>query len=295
MGKLTFNHEGNYVCECGKRFTNSQSFNGHKVHCSEHRANKNNTAYWELIDKNRNDKSKDALIKLWEQRKQDKANLWAADGHRCKKCGKAMTIKFGSGRYCSRSCANSREHTQETKDKISSSLLKRDPQSKKSSKRICIICGGEIPKESKSKVCSYLCKEKWIINKYKKACSIAEALRADANKQRGKEHEELTDEQVKLLREELDDDNKLREKYRNKRVNAQKEGMSCNLTFAEYMLLAKEAGIKSSDIGFSGKKYVLARYNDQGNYTYGNCRFITQYNNSREKIISFESYKKWSR
>ena len=37
------------------------------------------------------------------------------------------------------------------------------------------------------------------------------------------------------------------------------------------------------ELGFSGKKYVLARYNDSGNYTYNNCRFITQRENMAEQ------------
>jgi len=31
-----FNHQGNYKCECGKEFDNSQAFNGHKSHCKIH-------------------------------------------------------------------------------------------------------------------------------------------------------------------------------------------------------------------------------------------------------------------
>lgn len=30
-----------------------------------------------------------------------------------------MTKKFGSGRFCSRSCANTRKHSEETKSKLS--------------------------------------------------------------------------------------------------------------------------------------------------------------------------------
>lgn len=37
----------------------------------------------------------------------------------CQNCGKIMTEKYGSGRFCSKSCANTRHHSQETKQKIS--------------------------------------------------------------------------------------------------------------------------------------------------------------------------------
>lgn len=39
--------------------------------------------------------------------------------YQCKKCGKVCETKFGSGSFCSRNCANSRERTLETKEKIS--------------------------------------------------------------------------------------------------------------------------------------------------------------------------------
>ena len=82
---------------------------------------------------------------------------------------------------------------------------------------------------------------------------------------------------------ELDDDGKLIQRWRNKCVNAKKEGIECKLTFDEYCTLVKEAGLVSSQLGFTGEKYVLGRYNDEGDYTLENCRFITQKENSDEK------------
>lgn len=49
-------------------------------------------------------------------------------------------------------------------------------------------------------------------------------------------------------------------------------------------MLVREANLKSSDLGFSGNGYVLARFNDEGDYVYGNCRFITQKENSEERL-----------
>lgn len=85
---------------------------------------------------------------------------------------------------------------------------------------------------------------------------------------------------------DLNDDGKLKQKYVNKKTNAIKENLICELSFYEYCLLIKKAGLKSSDIGFSGNNYVLARYNDSGNYTYGNCRFITNKENIAERKTS---------
>lgn len=82
---------------------------------------------------------------------------------------------------------------------------------------------------------------------------------------------------------ELDDDGKLRQRWYNKQMNARKEGLECFLTFDEYCQLVKDAGLVSSNLGFSGDKYVLARFNDQGDYTLDNCRFILQAENAKER------------
>ena len=41
----------------------------------------------------------------------------------CERCGKWHDGSFGSGRFCNRSCANARDHSDETKRKISSGVL----------------------------------------------------------------------------------------------------------------------------------------------------------------------------
>lgn len=82
------------------------------------------------------------------------------------------------------------------------------------------------------------------------------------------------------------DDPILYGKWLNKRNNAKLEGVKFDLTFDEYWKLKDEANLKTEDLGFSGKGYVLARYNDKGPYKYGNCRFITQSQNAKERKIS---------
>lgn len=42
----------------------------------------------------------------------------------CEKCGKLVTEKFGSGKFCSRKCANSHKMSEDTKLKISNSVKK---------------------------------------------------------------------------------------------------------------------------------------------------------------------------
>ena len=84
----------------------------------------------------------------------------------------------------------------------------------------------------------------------------------------------------------LDDDGKLRRRWLNKRVNADKEGIEFKLSFAQFCSLVSEAGLVSSQLGFSGEGYVLARYRDAGPYAYGNCRFITQTENMAERSVT---------
>ena len=56
----------------------------------------------------------------------------------CERCGKEVeeSEKFGSGRFCSRACANTRERSAEVKEKISKGL-------KKETACYCTYCGKE--------------------------------------------------------------------------------------------------------------------------------------------------------
>lgn len=86
----------------------------------------------------------------------------------------------------------------------------------------------------------------------------------------------------------------LKQKYLHKRVNAAKENIEFHLTLDEFRELVEEAGLLPSQLGYTGDNYVLARYNDQGDYSRYNCRFITQLENAHEKVIS-EAMRKHSR
>jgi hypothetical protein len=46
--------------------------------------------------------------------------------YNCKRCGVSVETKFGSGVFCSRACANSRERTEEVKRKISQAIKSCD-------------------------------------------------------------------------------------------------------------------------------------------------------------------------
>lgn len=114
-----------FKCECGKEFTNPQSFNGHKSNCHVHILTKYPSV--EEYYKNKKPLSNNGAIKS-HQKKLDREARWISEKHTCEKCGKIMTEKFGSGRFCSRACANSRNHSLETISKIKTSInLKWEP------------------------------------------------------------------------------------------------------------------------------------------------------------------------
>lgn len=61
----------------------------------------------------------------------------------------------------------------------------------------------------------------------------------------------------------------------------------CTLTFEQYVGLALEANITDpNQIGRSIDKFQMARTGDSGDYSLGNCRFITMRDNIKEKVIN---------
>lgn len=107
-----------YTCICGKICTSPAAFNGHKQGCKEHIINKYGSleAYYEI--KNRNHNRGKKLRERSNLSKETKHNQWISEQHTCEKCGKVMTEKWGSGRFCSASCANSRPKSLEERAKI---------------------------------------------------------------------------------------------------------------------------------------------------------------------------------
>lgn len=101
--------KGYYKCECGKEFNNPQKFNGHKSQCVVHltAVNKLQSRNAKLV------KFQLAGLKANQNKSQRTAETkqtyllnWISEHHVCEKCGKVMTEKFGSGRFCSASCAH---------------------------------------------------------------------------------------------------------------------------------------------------------------------------------------------
>lgn len=115
---------------CGKEFANPQSFNGHKSHCKEHHLGK----FGNLNSLNKMKKGhlqacqrgRQQYVNNREIEKQQHMQKWIIEQHKCENCGEVMTKYYGSGRFCSRSCANKRSHSEETKKKISESMKNVD-------------------------------------------------------------------------------------------------------------------------------------------------------------------------
>ena len=59
----------------------------------------------------------------------------------CEKCGEPVYNKFGSGRFCSRACANSHIQTDEINAKRSKTLLDRYSDRHFDRYSICKVCG----------------------------------------------------------------------------------------------------------------------------------------------------------
>lgn len=164
-----------YKCECGKVFDNPQKFNGHKSHCKVHliavgKLDKVTAAHRQAgITTSSINKQK------FEERQKELKNQWISQQHRCKRCGKIMFVKFGSGDYCSSSCANSHQKSDATKRHLSSvakdnaALLKAqkiDEYNLNPSK--CVVCGNALPYNKRNnQTCSIECRGKLISVKSK--------------------------------------------------------------------------------------------------------------------------------
>lgn len=95
------------TCECGKVFTSSASLVGHyghcKVHLGEDRYNKiRSEAAVKLREGHQKYVQEQRDIK--EQKDTQLLIKWLADEHKCEFCGKIMTSKYASGRFCDEQC-----------------------------------------------------------------------------------------------------------------------------------------------------------------------------------------------
>lgn len=133
-----------YICKyCGKEFDDIHKRVGHENVCKER------PDYEEIIAK-RKLGGKNARIIQNKKRALPRKTYQCV----CEKCNKEFEITCIESQYfyikhfyCSRSCANTRIHSEETKQKISNSLKKEKKI------RYCLDCGVEITSKSRSGYC----------------------------------------------------------------------------------------------------------------------------------------------
>lgn len=90
-------------------------------------------------------------------------------------------------------------------------------------------------------------------------------------------------------------------KWRHLCGNGTRRGNPVELTFYQYMVLAREAELTSPDqIGNKPGLYQMGRLGDEGPYKVGNCRFITHEQNLQEQLENtggdtalYERIKNW--
>lgn len=171
-----------YKCICGKIFDNPQKFNGHKQGCSEHIISKYGSleAYYTI--KNRNHDRGRKVKERIEGLKTKQLEIWIQEKHICERCGKVMTERWGSGRFCSRKCANSHTQSEECKQKISKTVNSKEYTLRKNnileyekSPNRCPICGKILSYDQRyNKVCSFECSKKYNSDKMLKKISSGE-------------------------------------------------------------------------------------------------------------------------
>lgn len=78
----------------------------------------------------------------------------------CNKCFKEIDGTYGSGKFCSRACANSRNISEEHRIKVSNTLITKFAKNRII--RNCLTCSKEIvtTKKRNKKYCNYTCADK---------------------------------------------------------------------------------------------------------------------------------------
>lgn len=149
-----------YICKyCGKEYEKASQLAGHCSHCQKHP----NLEYHNIVAKRIGDMLKD-------YHKNGNGNKLKIYNCTCNKCGKiySLTIKesdFKNGRYtkyCSKSCANSRTHSSEVKDKISKGLHEYHirTNTERQPKR-CKVCGEIYGTCKYPEICNHKVKSWW--------------------------------------------------------------------------------------------------------------------------------------
>lgn len=157
-----------YTCLCGATFDNWSLYGGHKQCCCTFLIDKYGSLDNYYAIKNRNHNRGKALSERSKIKKEQELQKWIAESHTCEKCGKIMTEKYGSGRFCCQSCANGRPQSTATRAKIgkttSLTLQAKDIHGHNVSEynknpNVCTVCGTPLSFEKRDcKTCCDECK-----------------------------------------------------------------------------------------------------------------------------------------
>lgn len=110
--------QGPFTCICGREFQNIQAYRGHKSHCEEHLKSTGRLHIRQQVDKENKQRISQGLKKRQAEIDAAKQQQWIDEQHHCERCGKLMLTKYGSGRFCSKFCANARPQSEEMKAKV---------------------------------------------------------------------------------------------------------------------------------------------------------------------------------
>lgn len=157
-----------YICICGKEFKSQKSLSAHMASCKEHYLQRDGNLdnyYKRQKNLKQNVNNKNAIKvkrKKLNKQKEQKLEQWKSEKHKCACCGKLMTEVYGSGRFCSQSCANTRKPSQKTKEKISNTI-KNNPEIKKShfKLKLCKNCNKLFWGYARDKYCSKECQQNY--------------------------------------------------------------------------------------------------------------------------------------
>lgn len=161
-----------YKCQyCGKMCKNANSLRNHERLCKSNLNHQEHTGFISGWNKGLTKKTDERVKHISEGLQ--KRYLYLKKPYYCEICGKLVIKKYGSGRFCSSECANRRQHSEKTKEKIRLGLFKYNLKKEnnlskealhKKYFRKCIICGKEFNVQrtnsgnfSKAKTCSEEC------------------------------------------------------------------------------------------------------------------------------------------
>ena len=162
--------EKRYLCECGKEFFTTSQYAAHSRYCRVHaetheRDYDAERAAWRIHLFNIGKEARTKQLRKQIELKEQELTKWLSEKHTCEKCGKVMTEKYGSGRFCSRGCANGRPQSEETKNKIRNSLLKlsdgtdrlstnhvKAKNNYENNPKYCVVCGAVLPYEKRNNI-----------------------------------------------------------------------------------------------------------------------------------------------